>query len=330
MRDRQRLEDEIADVELPPEKALPRRGLVVVVVVVPAFAQGQQGEPDRVPAGVGGPVADPAEDVGQAVDGKGRVPGEHGADEKAPDQGRPAAEGQEHHREQHPGHRVPTVEPTQLGVFDEVLDEVFRRLVIAVREDPADVGPPETVPLRRVEILGLVAVAVVVPVVAGPPERSLLQRRCADEGEDELKDPARLVRTVGEVPVVACGDGEHPQPVETEAEPHQAPREWDPEHGKRRRVHENEQDRAGTEGEHLAYCHGASLSLIASCVCQGCFTKRQIFVRNRCRQRGTGPRPGRRSSASDPEADTAAAAATDSAVRSFSSSSRGVGVRLWL
>jgi len=47
-----------------------------------------------------------------------------------------------------------------------------------------------------VKVLLLIAVAVVMAVVSGPPQGTLLQRRGSDEGDDELKDPARFVRAV--------------------------------------------------------------------------------------------------------------------------------------
>ena len=51
-----------------------------------------------------------------------------------------------------------------------------------------------------------------------------------------------------------------------------------------RDVHEDEQDRSGTECEDFSNSHTASLSLIDPCVCQRSFTPRQAFVRNHCRQ----------------------------------------------
>ena len=80
-------------------------------------------------------------------------------------------------------------------------------------------APPETL-LRRVEVEGRVAVAVVVAVVAGPPQGTLLCRRSASEGQDELEDPVGLVTAMREVPVVTPGDEEHPAPEQGEEQHH--------------------------------------------------------------------------------------------------------------
>ena len=66
-------------------------------------------------------------------------------------------------------------------------------------------APPEA-PQRRVDVELGVAVAVVLAVVAGPPQRALLGAAGAADGEEELERPVGPVRPVGEVPVVAGGD----------------------------------------------------------------------------------------------------------------------------
>src|SRR6202021_1517275 len=56
------------DVELPPVEALAGRRGIVVMIVVPALAQGDDREPGVVAAPVAGLVPLPAEYVGQRVD----------------------------------------------------------------------------------------------------------------------------------------------------------------------------------------------------------------------------------------------------------------------
>src|SRR5262249_10317121 len=56
----QQADDVIADVDLPPEEALVGRRLIVVVVVVPALAKGDQGDEPVVAAVVAGIVTPPA------------------------------------------------------------------------------------------------------------------------------------------------------------------------------------------------------------------------------------------------------------------------------
>jgi hypothetical protein len=83
---RQRLEAVVSDVDFPPVKTLARAALVAVVVVVPAFAKGDQRENEAVAGVVPGVEAAAAHqmrhrvDAGRAVEERGR------ADEEAPDE----------------------------------------------------------------------------------------------------------------------------------------------------------------------------------------------------------------------------------------------------
>jgi hypothetical protein len=63
-----------------------------VVIVVPAFAEGDQREQPVVFAGVGGGKAALAEDVRKRIDGECAMPQENGAEEKAPDEQRPGTD----------------------------------------------------------------------------------------------------------------------------------------------------------------------------------------------------------------------------------------------
>src|SRR6202000_2066945 len=82
----------VGDVDFPPEKALASGGHVVVMIVVPAFAERQEREKPVVLAGVGGLVADSAEKVRERVDRESVVPEEHGAEDESPEEEREAAD----------------------------------------------------------------------------------------------------------------------------------------------------------------------------------------------------------------------------------------------
>src|ERR1700682_6757067 len=69
----------VSDVDLPPEEALARRGHEVMMVVVPAFAEREQGDQPVVLAGVTGFVAPRAEKVRERIDGERIVPQKHRA-----------------------------------------------------------------------------------------------------------------------------------------------------------------------------------------------------------------------------------------------------------
>src|ERR1700690_1872273 len=78
-------EDVVGDVDFPPVEALAGADGVAVVVVVPAFAHGDEGEGEAVAAVVGGVEAAGADDVGEGVDAEGGVIDEDGAQEKSPE-----------------------------------------------------------------------------------------------------------------------------------------------------------------------------------------------------------------------------------------------------
>ena len=142
--------------------------------------------------------------------------------EEADDQAGPAGDEVGGHAEGPRRDPVVLGEEPQLGVLGEVLDRVRVPALVLVAEDPADVAPPEALE-RRVDVALGVAEAVVVAVVAGPPEGALLGRHAAAEGEDELERAARLVGAVGEVAVVAGGDEPHAPEVEDGAEGERPP-----------------------------------------------------------------------------------------------------------
>jgi len=59
------------------------------------------------------------------------------------------------------------------------------------------------------DVIGLVGELVVVPMMGGPPEDSLLTRGPAEEGQDELERPAGFERAVRKIAMESGGDAEH-------------------------------------------------------------------------------------------------------------------------
>src|SRR5207249_10913811 len=82
----------IGDVNLPPEKALARRSHKVMMVVVPAFSEGEERQQPIVTAGVRGFVAPRPEEVRERVDGKSVMPQKNGAQTETPHKKMPAAD----------------------------------------------------------------------------------------------------------------------------------------------------------------------------------------------------------------------------------------------
>ena len=154
-----------------------------MVVVVPAFAEGDESEDKAVAGIVVGLEATFAHEVGHRVDASGAVEEDGGADEETPDEqlravgaqaGGVGFEGdtrqEDGGREENRHDEVEAVEPDELGEFREVLDLGVIGREITAAGDPADVGPNETMDVGRVCVLGVVRVLVVVAVMVGPPE----------------------------------------------------------------------------------------------------------------------------------------------------------------
>src|SRR6202789_3701597 len=63
----------------------------------------------------------------------------------------------------------------------------------------------------------------VMAVMGGSPKRPLLPAGTAQEGQDELENPAGLVGAVGKVTVVNTRDGEHPDVIHEKAHGNRGP-----------------------------------------------------------------------------------------------------------
>src|ERR1043165_996972 len=177
----------VGDIDFPPVEALARRGLVVMVVVVPALAEGEEGEREVVARVVVVLVAARAPEMGQRVDGERAVPAQHLGDAETPDEGFEAADDRrrraERDRRQHP----PAVEPAQLGIAREVLDAREVGVLEVAREEPAMVRPPEARLTDRVQVARRVGVLVVDAMMRGPPQRPLLRGERGADAEHKLK-----------------------------------------------------------------------------------------------------------------------------------------------
>ena len=197
------------------------------MVVVPAFAHGQQRQPPQVPAAVPGVEAPAAEAVGHRVDGEGRVPEQDGRDAEAPDQELGAGHartrvdpahdrpgGQGGRSEGHRRRVVVPVEEAQLPVAGEVGHDGAVHRLVGVGEHPQQVALHEPVDHRRVRVARPVRVPVVVPVVGHPPQRPALGGRGRHGGAGGLDRARHPERAVGQAPVVHHGDAERPHCIE--------------------------------------------------------------------------------------------------------------------
>jgi hypothetical protein len=71
----------------------------------------------------------------------------------------------------------------------------------------------------------LIGMLMVMPVMGCPPQRSLLNCRRSEPRQDELKNPARPIRPVCKIAVIASGNAEHTNDVQSHAQPKGFPRD---------------------------------------------------------------------------------------------------------
>lgn len=155
---RKSLEAHVGGVELPPAEALAGGVGVAVMIIMPAFSEGDDGEERGVAAVVFRVVAPFSPDVSEGVDEKGAVKKDRGGDEKGPDEelshgdaegGREGFEGgSDGEHDEAVDERddlVEAVEEDELGEFFEVGDVLVGGGEILHRGEPSDVGPGEAV-----------------------------------------------------------------------------------------------------------------------------------------------------------------------------------------
>lgn len=81
----------VGDVDFPPEEALAGSALIVVVIVVPPLAQGENREREAIFRLVAGYVARLADPVHKRIDREGRMVEKDGAEKKTDKEGRPSS-----------------------------------------------------------------------------------------------------------------------------------------------------------------------------------------------------------------------------------------------
>ena len=139
----QALEDVVGRVDLPPEKPLVGARHVVVMVVVPAFAHREHGEPEVVTARVFRGVAASAPDVGERIDRERRVQKETCGHEVPPQASLEPKQNRAADAERPWADEVVFLEPAQFGISGEIRDHVEARAFVFATEPPAHVRVPK-------------------------------------------------------------------------------------------------------------------------------------------------------------------------------------------
>jgi hypothetical protein len=213
----------VVDVELVPGEAVTCADGVCVVVVVPALAAGEHGDPPVVAGVVLGVEAALAPEVGGGVDQPGGVKTDGDAEEGSPEdhaesadevvtRGREScAKGDLQQASDYQGKVVILAEPDVDGILGEVWSVAAKESGFRVQgtagEDPASMSPPGAV-------VGSVGVAFVVRVLmmnamGGYPEDGTALKREAAAHGDEVFDPlGNPIAAMGEQAVVGHTDAD--------------------------------------------------------------------------------------------------------------------------
>ena len=102
------------------------------MIVVPALTHGHQGQQNVVLAGISGGVASATEDMRERIDRERAVPQNHRTDAIAPHQQAPATDKEHQNGERHRWNQVIFVQPAQLRILLEVVDQIHPRGGVAV------------------------------------------------------------------------------------------------------------------------------------------------------------------------------------------------------
>ena len=214
-----------------------------MVIVVPAFSEGQERKPEVVSAGVRGLEPATAEHVRQGIDREGGVVQRHRRNQEPPHE-ELARTGAEPRRpplqreaerdgegcEQHGRNDVETVKEAQFRETRKVAHLLDSRVAISLLEEPEPVAAPEA-SLRAVRILLLVGEAVMLTVVRRPPQRAALGAGGADECQYELHGPRGREGAVREVAVEEGRDREFANQPGASGEPQGEGTPAGPDHG---------------------------------------------------------------------------------------------------
>ncbi len=176
------LEAVVSGVDFPPVETVAGRALIAVVVIVPTFAETDYREDETIAGIIVGFEAPFAHEMGHRVDARRAMEQRRCADKEAPDKklwtrhaeaGSPSFQASAKPVDpqgEYKGHdKVEAVKKDQFGILGQVLDLGVVGRKIAFAGDPTDMRPKKTMHDGRVCIVLVVAMAVMVAMVTGPP-----------------------------------------------------------------------------------------------------------------------------------------------------------------
>lgn len=161
-------------IDFPPEEALASAVGIIVVIVVPAFTQREDGQDEGVFARFTRLIAALAKQMAKGIDGKRSVIKNHGANAEAPQESCPARDEVAGESEYRRRDEMILVYENKLREFGQILHALGVILIVIRSEDPAQMRPVKALLLHRVDVIWLIGVLMVMAMMGSPPQRAFL------------------------------------------------------------------------------------------------------------------------------------------------------------
>ncbi len=182
-----------------------------MVVVVPAFAEGQERDPEAVARIVCGVKAPRAPQMSRRIHQPGEVQPQCHAQKDGPQGHLPTQYSQDQEARNRQGYPVPAADPDMEAVIHQVPSIGCTLFGSPVHRfaagDPTHVRPPFAV-ARRMRIARLVRVSMVEAMNRNPEDGTALERHCAENSEQVFQPLRGLVRSMGQQAVVSHPNAE--------------------------------------------------------------------------------------------------------------------------
>ncbi len=213
----------LARIPLPWLHAIAVVVLELVVIVVIAFAESEEGHDGAVPRTVAGGVRLAAKHVAEGVDEKRAMLGDHDAADAGNKESTECAgpwvyfhlkipKVAECHGNDDPDDEADPVHilvlPHDQFVFPEVGDIIHRWLGVELEKEPTDVRPEEALG-DIIGIFVMVDVFVMKAMIGRPVEAGIFERTGAEDEGEELDGHFCLKRQMGKQTVITDGDAHH-------------------------------------------------------------------------------------------------------------------------
>ena len=198
-------------VEFIPGYSVPRRLRNRMVIVVPPFAEGKEGDPQTVFGGIVRQEPPRSPHVRRRVYQPGGVQADYSSQEHSPQEKGPATDRKECYAKHSKRNPMPLGDPKMKLVLPQIGNKGQELLGIAVhglpRQNPTHVRPQAAI-LRRVRVTFFVGVLVVDPVRGYPSDWSAFKGKRPADRQKMFHPLRRFVAAVGKQAVVTHANAE--------------------------------------------------------------------------------------------------------------------------